>query len=134
MRPKRTSDQSKTSSNNGRATYSTHSSLTINFSTASFFEISQSIFIVRDWTTKLMFDRSSVFFESCQVLCDQNLTFVLILRLPNARPQILNFVLSTIISRRAGYYIWEPRGSSLDPEIVFGPEGHAGTRRFFFRS
>ncbi|KAF2572423.1 hypothetical protein F2Q70_00003162 [Brassica cretica] len=58
--PKRPSDQSKTSSNYGRETYSTHSSLTINSSTTSFFEISRSIFIARDSTTKLMFDQSSV--------------------------------------------------------------------------
>ncbi|CAN6860624.1 unnamed protein product [Brassica oleracea] len=35
-----------------------------------------------------MFDQSSLFFESCQVLCDQNSTFLLILRLPNARLHI----------------------------------------------
>nr|VDD55163.1 unnamed protein product [Brassica oleracea] len=35
-----------------------------------------------------MFDQSSLFFESCQVLCDQNSTFLLILRVPNARLEI----------------------------------------------
>ena len=104
MLPKRPSDQSKTSSNYGRAPYSTHSSLTINCSTTSFFEISRSIFTARDSTTKLMFDQSSLFFESCQVLCDQNSTFLLILRLPNARLQILTFALSTILSPGVSYH------------------------------
>ena len=94
MLPKRPSDQSKTSSNYGRAAYSTHSLLTINSSTTSFFEISRSILIARDSTTKLMFDQLSIFFESCQVLCDQNSTFLLILRLLNARLQILIFTKS----------------------------------------
>ncbi|KAF2578100.1 hypothetical protein F2Q68_00005239 [Brassica cretica] len=49
-----------TSSNYGRATGSTHSSLTITSSTTSFFEISRSIFVVRDSTTKLMLGQSSV--------------------------------------------------------------------------
>ena len=57
---KRPSDQSKTSSNCGRENYLTHLSLTINSSTTSFFEISRSIFIACDFTTKLMFDQSSV--------------------------------------------------------------------------
>ena len=108
MLPKRPSDQSKTSSNYGRAAYSTHSSLANNSSTTSFFEICRSIFTARGSTTKLMFDQSSLFFESCQVLCDQNSTFLLILRLPNARLQILIFSLSTILSRRAGYHILPP--------------------------
>ena len=60
MLPKRPSDQSKTSSYYGRPAYSTHSSLTINSSTTSFFEISRSIFTSRDSTTKLMFGQSSV--------------------------------------------------------------------------
>ena len=99
MPPKRPSDQSKTSSNYGQATYLTHSSHTISSSTTSFFKISRSIFIARDSTTKLMLDQSSIFFESCQVLCDQNSTFFLMLRLPNARLQSLTFALSTILSR-----------------------------------
>ncbi|KAF2533266.1 hypothetical protein F2Q70_00030177 [Brassica cretica] len=104
MLPKRPSDQSKTSPNYVRAAYSTHSSLANNSSTTSFFEICRSIFTARGSTTKLMLDQSSLFFESCQVLCDQNSTFLLILRLPNARLQILIFSLSTILSRRAGYH------------------------------
>ena len=102
--PKRPSDQSKKSSNYGQATYSTHSSHTFNSSTTSFFEISRSIFIARDSSTKLMLDQSSIFFESCQVLCDQNSTFLLILRHPNARLQILTFAFSAILPQRAGYY------------------------------
>ena len=60
MLPKYPSDKSKKSYNYGRAAYSTHSSLTINSSTTSFFEISQSIFTARISTTKLMLDQSSV--------------------------------------------------------------------------
>ena len=118
MLPKRPSDQSKTSSNYGRAAYSTHSLLTINSSTTSFFKIFRSIFTARDSTTKLMFDHSSPFFESCQVLCDQNSTFLLILRLPNARLQILTFALSTILSRRAGYHILPPPLNRICPRIL----------------
>ncbi|KAF2605727.1 hypothetical protein F2Q70_00024842 [Brassica cretica] len=120
MLPKRPSDQSETSSNYGRAAYSTHSSLTINSSTTSFFEISRSILIARDSTTKLMFDQLSLFFESCQVLCDQNSTFLLILRLRNARFQILIFALSTILSRRAGYHTDTPNMGPSRRPFYFG--------------
>ena len=118
MLPKRPPEQSKKSSNYGRATYSTHSSLGINSSTTSFFEICRSIFTARGLTTKLMFDQSSLFFESCQVLCDQNSTFLLILRLPNARLQIMIFALSTILSRRAGYHILPPPLNRIRPRIL----------------
>ncbi|WZZ27513.1 hypothetical protein YC2023_010914 [Brassica napus] len=104
MLPKRPSDQSKTSSNYGRATYLTHSSLMINSSTTSYFKTSRSILIARNSTTKLMFDQSSILFESCQVSCDQNSTFLQICRLRKAWLQIMTFTLSTILSRRVGYY------------------------------
>ena len=108
MLPKRPSDQPMTSSNYVRATYSTHSSLTINSSITSYFKTSRSILIARDSTTKLMVDQSSIFFESCHVSCDQNSTFLQMRRLPIAWLQILTFTLSTILSRRAGYYILPP--------------------------
>ena len=62
MLPKRPSDQSKTSSNYGRATYSTHSSPTITSSTTSFFEISRSIFTAHDSTTTKTLDHSLFLF------------------------------------------------------------------------
>ena len=80
MLPKHPSDQSMTLSNHGRAAYSTHGSLTMTSFTTSFFNISQSTLIARDSTTKLMLDQSSLFFESCQVLGDQNSLFFQIRR------------------------------------------------------
>ncbi|KAF3497985.1 hypothetical protein DY000_02054930 [Brassica cretica] len=58
MLPKRPSNQSKTSSNYGRATYSTHSLLTINSSPISYFKASRSILIARDSTTTKILDHS----------------------------------------------------------------------------
>ncbi|KAF3514525.1 hypothetical protein F2Q69_00006486 [Brassica cretica] len=80
MLPKHPSDQSKTLSNHGRAAYSTHGSLTMTSLTTSFFNISRSTLIGRDSTTKLMVGQSSLFFESCQVLGDQNSLFFQIRR------------------------------------------------------
>ncbi|WZZ15495.1 hypothetical protein YC2023_108584 [Brassica napus] len=87
MLPKRPSEQSKTSSNYGRATYSTHSSLGINSSTTSFFKICRSIFTARGLTTKLMFDQSSLYFESCQAWFEHS-NFIKVTA-PEARPDQL---------------------------------------------
>ena len=98
MLPRHPSDQSNTFSNHGRAAYLTHGSLKMTSSTTSL------TLIARDSTTELMLDQSSLFFESCQVLGDQNSTFFQIRRLPKAWLQILTFTLSTILSRMAEYY------------------------------
>ena len=60
--PKRPSHQSKTSFNFGRATYSTHSSLTITSSPTSYFKTSRSILIARNSTTTMILDHSHSFF------------------------------------------------------------------------
>ena len=61
---KHPSNQSKTSSNYGRATYLIHSSLTINSSSTSYFKASRSIHIAQDSTTTKILDHSlSLFFN-----------------------------------------------------------------------
>ncbi|KAF3499210.1 hypothetical protein F2Q69_00043362 [Brassica cretica] len=58
---------------------------------------------------------------------------------PGGRPLSMSFSICCILPLILRSYLdpeimWEPEGSPFDPEIVYGPGGHVGNRRFSFRS